>query len=355
MSQSEDSQPTLKITPNFSSVFSGLRLWTFSASLTPVILGASLSYRTHGSFDLVLFFLTLGAVLAVNGAGNMVNSYFDHMRKLNSAMVSMISISTKSEKSGEQKGILKNDHSDMRRKFGSEDSSNNPTPILGDSLTMAQLYQASLVNYAAAMYGFGMLCVLLLMILSTAKSEFIAALFFGGLSSSFIYTGGIGLKYYILGDLLVVFTFGPLSVLFSYGVQTGVFSLGPLLLALPLSFSTEAILHSKHLREVEEDKKEGVISLAVLLGKQGSYFLFTLLLFLPYILFAVLATQYSWFLGLPLFSLPFSFQLERKLREQGPSKNISVNTARLNAAVSLLFISGCLLTTNIPFIKVQSL
>lgn len=354
----ENSQQPSESQHSFS-VLSGLRLWTFSASLTPVILGASLSYRAHGNFNLVLFFLTLGAVLAVNGAGNMVNSYFDHMRKVNSVLMRKISGNKTNQQSSKGNGTLKKRDSDSRkeRTLVSDDDDDKDddkalTPTLGDSLAHTQLYQASLVNYAAGMYGFGMLCMLLLMTLSTAKSEFIAALFFGGLSSSFIYTGGIGLKYYILGDLLVVFTFGPLSVLFSYGIQTGVFPFGPLFLALPLSLSTEAILHSKHLREAKEDKKEGVISLAVLLGKQGSYFLFTLLLFLPYLFFAVLATQYSLFLGLPLLSMPFSFQLERKLREEGPSKTISVRAAKLNAAVSLLYIFGCLLARNIPFIEV---
>ena len=324
---------------------SGLRLWTFSASLTPVILGTTFSFKEKGSFDFILFLLTVGAVLAVNGAGNMVNSYFDHIRKLNS------SDSSSSGDNRSQNGTLLEDSSMMieRKRLGSNDSDHLMSAD-GDSVTQTQHYQASLVNYAATMYGFGMLCMLMLMTLSTAKSELIAALFFGGLSSSFIYTGGIGLKYYILGDLLVVFTFGPLSVLFSYGIQTGVFPLWPLLLALPFSISTEAILHSKHLREIEKDKKEGVITLAVLLGKQGSYFLFTLFLFLPYLIFAVIATQYSFFLGLPLLSMPCSFKLERKLRERGPSKDLSVSTAKLNAALSFLFIFGCLFARDIPFI-----
>lgn len=314
-----------------ATILTSLRLWTFSASLTPVILGATLSYRTEGAFSLTLFLLTLGAVLAVNGAGNMVNSYFDSMRKFDS-----------SGNSPEHQTVV-GDGGAVSNNPSRESSQDN-------SLANQQLDQASLVNYAAYLYGFGMLCMLLLMVLSTAKSEFIAALFFGGLSSSFVYTGGIGLKYYILGDFLVVFTFGPLSMLFSYGVQSGQFPLGPLILALPLTLSTESILHSKHLREVEEDKRAGVISLAVLLGKQGSYFLFTVLLFLPYLIFAVFATQYSLFLGLPLLSMPCAFQLERTLREDGPSKPISVNAAKLNVVVSLLFIFSCLVAGEVPFL-----
>lgn len=215
--------------------------------------------------------------------------------------------------------------------------------------------QTQLVNYAAYLYGFGMVCLWLLMLFSSAKSEFLAGLFFGGLSSSFIYTGGIGLKYYILGDLLVMLTFGPLSVLFSFIVQCGEFTLRPLLLALPLALSTEAILHSKHLREMEEDKKAGMISLAVLLGKQGSYFLFTLLLFLPYLVFVVFGTQYSIYLGLPLLTMPYAFQLERRLREEGPTKAVSKSAAKLNLGLSVLLILGCIFATRIPFIDVHEL
>ena len=330
-----------------SIILKALRLWTFSASLTPVVLGATLAYRAEGEFSLILFLLTLGAVLAVNGAGNMVNSYFDHMRKFDSNMNSPGINEFRRSGSHESRT-----ESRQRRLSGHD---NDQTASLDSNLVHNQLYQTALVNYAAYFYGSGMLCMLLLMVLSSAKSEFIAALFFGGLSSSFVYNGGIGLKYYILGDLLVVFTFGPLSMLFSYGVQSGYFPFGPLILALPLTLSTEAILHSKHLREMEEDKKAGVISLAVLLGKQGSYFLFTLLLFLPYLLFAVFATQYSVLLGLPLLSMPYAFQLERTLREEGASKATSVSAAKLNVVVSVLFTFSCLLAQDIPFLKLESL
>ncbi len=327
------------------NIFTALRLWTFSASLTPVILGATLSYRTQGDFSLTIFILTLGAVLAVNGAGNMVNSYFDCMRKLESA-TSRASPNTKN-KLLEDSGL---ERTQLGTEGESKDIETSSFNLRAEGLTGLQLDQSALVNYAAYLYGFGMLCMLLLMVLSTGKSESIAALFFGGLSSSFLYTGGVGLKYYILGDLLVVFTFGPLSMLFSFGVQSGQFSLSPLLLALPLALSTETILHSKHLRELEEDKKEGIISLAVLLGKQGSYVLFTFLLFSPFLLFAVFATRYSIFLGLPLLSLPYAFKQERMLRDEGPSKATSVRAAKLNVIVSVLFILGVLKASHIPFV-----
>ena len=52
--------------------------------------------------------------------------------------------------------------------------------------------------------------------------ELLALMYFGGISSSFLYTGGIGLKYIALGDIIIMVTFGPVSVLYSFVAQTGV-------------------------------------------------------------------------------------------------------------------------------------
>ena len=304
------------------SIYTALRPWTFSASLAPVVLGAVLSYKVYNEFNVVAFLITLVCVLAVNGAGNMVNTYFDFMR----------------ERSAQHRdrSQAKNDQKDV----------NDQTLVEG------QFNQTQVVNIAAYFYGSGMVCLWLLMWLSPARSDHLAAMFFGGLSASFLYTGGIGLKYYVLGDLLVMFTFGPLSVLFSFLVQCGEFSMGPLLLALPLALSTEAILHSKHVREMDADRQAGVVSLAILLGKQGSYFLFTLLLFSPYLIFVLWGTQYSLVLGLPLLSMPYAFQLERTFREKGPDKSISTSISKLNSIMSILFVIGCLLAPNTPFLNV---
>ena len=302
------------------SILSSLRLWTFSAAVTPVALGAVLSYKKEGIFSVLILVVTAAVILAVNGAGNMVNTYFEIMREAS------------------------------RRRPGPQQ--NHSVPRWDDHSAHAQKHQARVVNWAAYLYGFGMACLWITMWLSPANSFYLASLFFGGLSSSFIYTGGIRLKFYVLGDLLAMFTFGPLSVLFSYTSQSGQFVIpGPLLLALPLALSTEAIIHSKHIRELDKDKEAGVLSLAVLLGRQGSYFLFALLLFLPYLVFAIWGTMYSLPLAMPLLSMPYAFQLERTFREEGPFRELSVGVAKLNFALSSLFVAGCLLASDIPFLS----
>ena len=62
----------------FKNLFIALRPWSFSASLTPVLLGSVLAYNRNENFQLVILFLTLIITLCVHGAGNLVNTYYDH-------------------------------------------------------------------------------------------------------------------------------------------------------------------------------------------------------------------------------------------------------------------------------------
>jgi 1,4-dihydroxy-2-naphthoate octaprenyltransferase len=61
-----------------------LRPWSFSASLTPVLLGAVLAYKTSGAFSLATLMATLVTVVSVHAAGNLVNTYYDFMRGIDS-------------------------------------------------------------------------------------------------------------------------------------------------------------------------------------------------------------------------------------------------------------------------------
>jgi len=78
------------------------------------------------------------------------------------------------------------------------------------------LSPSDVVTMGAVSYCVGCAGFLLLSALSTVPLEHLALVYFGGLSASFLYTGGLGLKYIALGDVAVVLTFGPVSVLFAY-------------------------------------------------------------------------------------------------------------------------------------------
>ncbi|XP_030041417.1 ubiA prenyltransferase domain-containing protein 1 [Microcaecilia unicolor] len=278
-----------------------LRPWSFSTSLTPVALGSALAYRSDGTLDFLLLLVCAVAVLSVHGAGNLVNTYYDF-----------------------SKGI---------------DHKKSDDRTLVDQILKPQ----DVVWFGVFLYTLGCICAACLYCLSTLKLEHLALIYFGGLSSSFLYTGGIGFKYVALGDLVILITFGPLAVMFAHAVQVGYLSTLPLLYAIPLALSTEAILHSNNTRDMESDKQAGIITLAILIGPTLSYVLYNSLLFLPYLIFCVLATRYTISMALPLLTIPMAFSLEREFRKQHYSK-IPKQTAKLNLFLGLFYVFGILLT-----------
>lgn len=145
-----------------------LRPWSFSASLTPVALGSALAYKLEGSVHLVILLVCAVAVLVVHGAGNLVNTYYDF-----------------------SKGI---------------DHKKSDDRTLVDQILEPQ----DVVLFGAVLYSVGCLCATLLYFLSTLRLEHLALIYFGGLSSSFLYTGG---KYCISKGIFIVQNHLPPMVL----------------------------------------------------------------------------------------------------------------------------------------------
>lgn len=294
-----------------SSYFLALRPWSLSASLMPTLLGTALAYRSTEieSFSFITFILTLLTIISVHGAGNVVNTYFDY-----------------------KKGV------DI---FGRSDDR-----ILVDKL----LSKDELVSLGTLLYAAGFLGFVLLAAISPAKMEHLALVFFGGLSSSFLYTGGIGLKYIALGDVLILVIFGPISVLFAFMAQTGYIKWGTIYYAVPLALNTEAILHSNNTRDLDNDKRAGIVTLAILIGHTASHLLYAFLLFTPYVTLVVLALRYSlWFL-LPLITLKKAFKIEKQFRNPSEIQSVPKQTARLNMFLGILYVISCLLVEPLPYL-----
>ncbi|XP_017783291.1 PREDICTED: ubiA prenyltransferase domain-containing protein 1 homolog [Nicrophorus vespilloides] len=286
-----------------------LRPWSLSASLMPTLLGSTIAYKHPGEsdFNYITLLLTLFTVVCVHGAGNLVNTYYDYV-----------------------KGI---------------DNKKADDRILVDHI----LSKDEVVSLGAILYFAGCLGFVLLTALSPAKMEHLALVYFGGLSSSFLYTGGIGFKYIALGDVLILVIFGPISVLFAFMSQTGRVEWATMYYAIPLALNTEAILHSNNTRDSEADKKVGIVTLAILIGHTASHFLYAFLLFTPYIMFVVATLKYSkWFL-LPLVTLPSAFKIEKQFRSEN-IQNVPKETAKLNLFLGVLYVLACSLTPALPFI-----
>lgn len=206
------------------------------------------------------------------------------------------------------------------------------------------------VHLGAILYMAGCVGFILLAMLSPARMEHLALVYFGGLSSSFLYTGGIGLKYIALGDLVIMVIFGPISVLFSYFSQTGHVEWMCIYYAIPLALNTEAILHSNNTRDRLQDRKAGIVTLSIIIGRTASHILYALLLFTPYTMFVVLSVKYSvWFL-LPLVTLPQAFKIEKEFRNINTLQHVPRQTAKLNFFFGLLFVFSVYATPHLPLI-----
>lgn len=65
-----------------------LRIASFTTSLIPVLMGALLAYKTTGQFNLITLCATITTVLSVHAAGNLVNTYCDFVRGIDSKRLS---------------------------------------------------------------------------------------------------------------------------------------------------------------------------------------------------------------------------------------------------------------------------
>lgn len=281
---------------------SALRPWSFSTSLIPLLLGTALGYKEINEVNLFVFFFTAIAILSVHGAGNLVNTYYDFKRGIDSKK------------------------SDDR------------------TLVDQKLSPQEVASFGACLYAIGCASVLCICLTSKASVEHIALVFFGGLSGSFLYTGGIGLKYHAFGDIVIILSFGPVAVMFTFICQTGLLKLLPFWYAIPVVLITEAIVHANNSRDAENDMAANVTTVAIMLGPTASYILFCFLLFIPYIIIVVLGVNFSKAFFLPFLTLTVAFKLEKEFR-RGNLKLLPYKTAQLNLLFGVTYVMSCLLTS----------
>lgn len=183
------------------TIFVATRPWSFSASITSTFLGFFLAWKDTGAIDTVQALFATATILFIHGAGNLVNTYYD-----------------------------------FANGFDTEDSDDK-------TLVRKELTPSELAACIAEFYFLGLVSFTVVYLHTDVNNLSLVALFVCGVLSSFIYTGGIGLKYIAFGDALIFVTFGFLTTVFAYFVQTDGVAMNIICYALPLALNTEAILH----------------------------------------------------------------------------------------------------------------
>jgi 1,4-dihydroxy-2-naphthoate polyprenyltransferase len=205
--------------PHLNAWFWAIRPFTLPASVVPVLVGTALAVR-DGSFSGGLFGLTLAGSLLVQVGTNLVDEYTDH------------------------------------RKGGSRGKLLAPYKVIALGLLAPQEVRAG----AVVSFGLASIIGLYLVAVTSCSLLLVCA---ASLVAAYSYSAGPR----PLGDiglgLPLVFVFmGLLMVMATYYVQTGTVTGAAWLASLPVACLVTAILVVNDLRDIDEDRQAGKVTLA---------------------------------------------------------------------------------------------
>jgi len=204
----------------------------FTASIFPVILGASLAWRNSGCFSWGYFFLTLLGVVLIHAGVDLSNDYYDH-------------------------------------KSGNDEVNLNPTPFSGGSRFIQNklLTPKEVITAALLCFILGSLIGLYLNFKIGGNLILIIGLI--GLFLGFFYTATpLKIGYTGLGELAVAIGFGPTIVLGSYYVQTKNLSWEVFLVSIPVAILIALVLYINEFLDYQADRQVNKNNLVVQLGRK---------------------------------------------------------------------------------------
>jgi 1,4-dihydroxy-2-naphthoate polyprenyltransferase len=163
--------------------------------------------------------------------------------------------------------------------------------------------------------------------------------------SAIAYTGGpFPLGYYGLGDLFVFIFFGLASVAGTYYVQAKSVSAAAWWMAIPPGLIITAILVVNNLRDLENDRKAGKHTLAVLLGERASKIQYLICMIGAYLIIplAILVGVVPWLSMLTWLSMPLAIRtMNVAVLRTGRSLNAGLaGTGQVALLFSILFWIG---------------
>ena len=200
------------------------------ASAAPVLVGSALGYAVAGTFKWALFVLALLAIMALHGAANIINDYFDHL---------------------------------SRNDWLNE----NPTPFSGgrrfiqDGILSPKATLLAGLGYLAVGCGIGLLIVFL------TRSPVILGIGLLGALGGFFYTARpVQYGYRGVGEIAIGLLFGVLPVYGSYYLQAQSLGALPLLPALIVAILIFLVILINEVPDLPADSAVHKRTLVVLLG-----------------------------------------------------------------------------------------
>jgi 1,4-dihydroxy-2-naphthoate polyprenyltransferase len=217
-----------------------------------------------------------------------------------------------------------------------------------ERLGPTRVTQAGLLTPAQVKFGMGVvfsIAALLGIYLAWLGGWPIIFIGLAAIISAIAYTGGpFPLGYYGLGDIFVFIFFGLAAVAGTYYVQAGSVSSAAWWMTIPPGLIITAILVVNNLRDLENDRKGGKHTLAVILGERFTKTEYLLCMLLAYLVLPLAAWLgiVSWFSLLAWGSLPIAFRATRAVfTQKGRPLNAALaGTGQAAFVFSVLFWIG---------------
>ena len=211
------------------------RPWSFPASSMPVVATLAYLHWTGEAVNWLIGLWTLVTIIVFHASGNTWSDYFDF-----------------------KKGVDRED------------------TVGGTSITSGEFQACEIKRLATCL-----LAVAVASGLALAYCTGLPTLYFGlaGCALTLLYPM---LKFNALGDLDIFLTYSVLPILGTSYVATGSIVEKALWLVLPIGLITVGILHINNARDIEQDKRAGIRTFAMLVGKRASAVIYCLEVLIPF-------------------------------------------------------------------------
>lgn len=287
--------------------FRAIRPFSLTGSIIPVILGGILAIEKN-KFSFIYLILSIIAIVSLQIAVNLISDHDDYVNKVDTV--------------------------------GSYGSSG---VILEGLLSEKEVLKGGVV-FLFIGSAIGLLLVYL-------RGIELLILEIVGVILCYSYTGRpLSFKYRGLGTVVVFIVFGPLMTMGSYFTQVQDISLNSFLVSLPIGLLTTAIVHANEIRDISNDKKAGIKTLSMIVGKNSARTIYYMLIIFSYIssLVIVVFGKVPVLTLISLITIPIAIKNLKKLRNLKDSVKdvlvLDIETAQLQGKFGILYILAIIIT-----------
>ncbi|WP_430535578.1 1,4-dihydroxy-2-naphthoate polyprenyltransferase [Listeria rocourtiae] len=249
-----------------------LRPHTLVASFVPVFLGTTVA-MSYESFHFTRFLVMLISCFLIQTSANLFNEYYD-----------------------------------FKKGQDDEHTVGNGGAIVRNGMKPGFILFLAIFLYVLAILGGVYLCM-------DVNNWWIGLLGIISMLVGYLYTGGpYPIAYTPFGEIMAGFFMGGIITFISFYIQAGFIGSFIVYVSIPVMVLVGNLLLANSIRDLEPDKANGRLTLAILLGRKGALILFTLAFIFAYVweialIFTVEATP--WILII-LLSVPEAIKAVRR-------------------------------------------